>query len=132
MPCGKRVPLEASAFCRLHRRPRFRVRCFSICFCHRQAPVPVFPRYLIESDLLAADGFGEGVEEVEGFPVGIDGQPLVLAVGAHVVAFESDGGEAVARDADQGEVDGVAGAVLHLWRDGQPGPDLLSERGQRL
>src|ERR1035441_5234574 len=59
--------------------------------------------------LLVAKILGKGVEEVERFPVGIDGEAFVLAVGTVVITFESDRRVAVAGDARLGEVDGVAG-----------------------
>ncbi len=45
--------------------------------------------------LLSAEGFGERVEEIQRLPIGVDGQALVLAVGAVIVALQRNGGIAV-------------------------------------
>src|SRR6185503_9090140 len=80
----------------------------------------------------ATESFGECVEEVQRLPVGINRQALILTVGAIVIALEGNCGVAVRGDADLSEVDGVAGAVLHDRSDGNAGPDLLGDAGERV
>jgi len=129
IPCGNRVLKEELAICILHR------------FSYPSSPTPL-------SSSLQASSHGTAftiLNQPHFLPPPSRtnkrspatsstnrSQPLIFAVSAHVVAFQGDGGKAVAWNADEGEVDGVAGAIFHLRRDRQAGPDLLGQRGKRF
>jgi hypothetical protein len=81
---------------------------------------------------LLGEAFDEVVEEGLAFVEGLDGDALVAAVEADVVAVEEEALDAVGGDAGDAEIFSVGGAHHHHWDYGDAGEDFVGRLGNCL
>src|SRR5277367_871739 len=82
---------------------------------------------VVPATSLVAQRSCKRIEKIQRFEVRVNGQALVLAVGAIVVALEGNGRVAVAWNPGLREVDRVACAVFHNRRNGNARPDGVGD-----
>jgi hypothetical protein len=87
------------------------------------APLHIFGEGLL------GEAFDEIVEEGLAFVEGLDGDALVAAVEADVVAIEEEALHAVGGDAGDAEIFSVGCAHHHHWNYGNSGEDLVGRFG---